>query len=153
MSGGGWGPKNRITTPFLTRTWLRSEQPRSTPRRSPVWTAPSGTTMPGRGGPFEATQGRSCTLMGSAWLTVEIRRAIDARRLDTPSSSLLSDPGLEPQAARKLLARVHAELAEHLSEVVLDRARADEQLSGDLPVGVSLRSEPGDLGFPRRELA
>jgi hypothetical protein len=35
---------------------------------------------------------------------------------------------------------------------VLDRALADEQLSGDLPVGESRPSEPKDLGFLGREL-
>src|SRR5258706_13783448 len=37
-------------------------------------------------------------------------------------------------------------------EVVLDRARADEQLSGDLSVRVSLRHEAGDLRLLRRQL-
>ena len=55
-----------------------------------------------------------------------------------PALIALSDPGLGPQAVRELRARLHAELAEHLAQVVLDRARADEQLRGDLPVGVSL---------------
>jgi hypothetical protein len=45
------------------------------------------------------------------------------------------------QTVCELRARVHAELAKHLAQVVLDRARADEQLSGDLLVGVSLRDE------------
>ena len=50
-------------------------------------------------------------------------------------------------------ARVDAELAEHLVQVVLDGSRADEQLSGDVSVVVSRRHEAGDLGLLRREVA
>ena len=39
----------------------------------------------------------------------------------------------------------HAELGEHLVQVVLDGARADEQLSADLRVGVPDGGEPRDL--------
>src|SRR5712692_3564761 len=53
----------------------------------------------------------------------------------------------------ELRARLDAELPEHFAQVILDRARADEQLSGDLPVGVTLRDETRDLGFLRREVA
>ena len=45
------------------------------------------------------------------------------------------------KAVRELHAGLHVELAERLAQVVLDRARADEQLSGDLAVGVPLRRE------------
>ena len=44
-------------------------------------------------------------------------------------------------AVRELHAGLHVELAERLAQVVLDRARADEQLSGDLAVGVPLRRQ------------
>ena len=54
---------------------------------------------------------------------------------------------------RELRARSHSQLAERLAQVVLDRARADEQLRGDLSVGMSLRDEAGDLRFLRRKLA
>jgi hypothetical protein len=37
--------------------------------------------------------------------------------------------------------------------VVVDRARADVELSGDVPIGTPLRHEAGDLSFLRRELA
>jgi len=64
-------------------------------------------------------------------------------------------PGLRrtSQAVRQLRPRLDVELAEHLVQVVLDRARADEELSGDLPVAVPLRGEVGNLRFLRRELA
>ena len=45
------------------------------------------------------------------------------------------------KAVRELHARLDVELAERLAQVVLDRARADEQLSGDLAVGVPLRRQ------------
>src|SRR3954464_15098544 len=57
-----------------------------------------------------------------------------------------------PQPARKLGPGLHVELAERLAEVVLDGARADEQLSGDLAVGVPLRREAWDLKLPRGQL-
>ena len=44
-------------------------------------------------------------------------------------------------AVRELHAGLHVELAERLAQVVLDRARADEELSGDLAVGVPLRRQ------------
>src|SRR5438105_10483369 len=55
-------------------------------------------------------------------------------------------------AVGELGARLHAELPEHLAEVVLDGVRADEQLGGDLPIGLSLRDQAGDLGFLGREV-
>src|SRR6476659_9316000 len=56
------------------------------------------------------------------------------------------------QAAGELSSRPHAELAERLAQVVLDRARADEELCGDLPVGASLRCEARDLRLLWRQL-
>ena len=44
-------------------------------------------------------------------------------------------------AVRELHAGLHVELAERLAQVVLDRARADEELRGDLAVGVPLRRQ------------
>src|SRR4051812_8635756 len=49
------------------------------------------------------------------------------------------------------LARADVELLEHLAQVVLDRARADEQLGADLRVGVPLAGEIGDLRLLGRE--
>src|SRR5438552_10656581 len=44
-------------------------------------------------------------------------------------------------AARELGSRLHVELPERLPQVILDGARADEELRGDLPVRVSLGDE------------
>src|SRR4051794_3256565 len=56
------------------------------------------------------------------------------------------------QRAVQLLARADAELGEHLAQVPLDRARADEQHRGDLRVGVPAGGQPPDLRLLRREL-
>jgi hypothetical protein len=40
-----------------------------------------------------------------------------------------------------------------LAQVVLDRARADEQPGGDLGVGQAIPGQPGDLGLLRGERA
>ena len=45
-----------------------------------------------------------------------------------------------------------AELSEYLAQVVLDRARTEEQLGGDLAVGQALRNEPGYLRLLRCQL-
>ena len=45
------------------------------------------------------------------------------------------------------MARVDVELGEHLAQVVLDRARADEQLGADLRVRQPVASEPRDLSL------
>src|SRR5215475_6401943 len=46
--------------------------------------------------------------------------------------------------AAKLSPRRHAELREHLAEVVLDGPRADEQLAADLRVRVTSSGQPRD---------
>src|SRR2546423_12170638 len=51
----------------------------------------------------------------------------------------------------QLLAGVDVELREHLVQVVLDRARADEQLGADLRVRVSPLRQPGHLRLLRGE--
>ena len=51
----------------------------------------------------------------------------------------------------KLLAAGDVELAEHLAQVVLDRARADEQLGADLRVGVPVAGQPRDLDLLGRQ--
>ena len=48
-------------------------------------------------------------------------------------------------ARTEVSSRADPQLREHLAQVVLDGARADEQLAADLRVGVPLRGEPGDL--------
>src|SRR6185436_19752901 len=47
--------------------------------------------------------------------------------------------------AHELGARGQAELAEHLAQVVVDRARAEVELCGDLAVGHAGGDESGDL--------
>jgi hypothetical protein len=44
------------------------------------------------------------------------------------------------------------EFAEHLDQVVLDGALADEEASGDFPIGEAFRCQPGDLRFLRGEV-
>src|SRR5262245_25545894 len=51
--------------------------------------------------------------------------------------------------ADELRPRGDAELREDLAQVVLDRARAEEELSGDVLVGVTLADEPRDLQLLR----
>ena len=51
----------------------------------------------------------------------------------------------------KLLAGADVELAEDLVQVVLDRARADEQLGADLRVGVPVAGQPRDLDLLGRQ--
>src|SRR2546423_2268902 len=56
------------------------------------------------------------------------------------------------QAACELGAGLHPELAEGFAQMVVDGARADEQLSGDLPVRGPLCHEAGDLRFLRGQV-
>jgi hypothetical protein len=81
-------------------------------------------------------------LAHAATLTRRRRGVSDKPRLSSAS-----------QSVRELRTRLDAELPEHFAQVVLDRARADEQLSGDLPVRVSLGHEARDLGFLWCQLA
>ena len=66
-----------------------------------------------------------------------------------PCRSLSTRPR---QPAGELRARLDAELAEHLVEVVLDSARADEQSSCDLSVRLPLGGKARDLRLLRGEL-
>ena len=56
------------------------------------------------------------------------------------------------QHVAKRSAVADVELAEHLAQVVLDGARADEQLRADLRVGVPVARQPRDLELLRRQL-
>src|ERR1700751_6456828 len=56
------------------------------------------------------------------------------------------------QPVHELCAPFDVELAERLAKVVVDRVRADKQLSGDLSVGATFRSEASDLPLLRSEL-
>src|SRR5262245_17206028 len=57
-----------------------------------------------------------------------------------------------PVDPRKLGARAHAELREHLAQVVLDGARAEEQPAGDVAVRRALGGEARDLQLLRCEV-
>ena len=52
----------------------------------------------------------------------------------------------------ELVARADIELEEDLAQVVLNRARADEQPSADLRVREPVAGQARDLGFPGRQL-
>lgn len=52
----------------------------------------------------------------------------------------------------KFDSRGDPQLREDVAQVVVDGARAQEELGGDLPVGGALADEPGDLEFLRGEL-
>src|ERR1700761_3552228 len=56
------------------------------------------------------------------------------------------------QSIFELCARLDVELAKRLAQVVLDGARADEQSSGDLSIGVSVRRKARNLGLLRGQL-
>src|SRR6516225_8564408 len=56
------------------------------------------------------------------------------------------------QRRSELPARGNAELGEHVAQVPLDRARADEQLGADLRVRQAVAGEPGNLLLLRGEL-
>ncbi len=51
------------------------------------------------------------------------------------------------QGPVELAAGADAELGEDLAQVVLDRARADEQPGADLRIGQAIPGQPGDLGL------
>src|SRR3954462_15402925 len=59
--------------------------------------------------------------------------------------------GNSGERAAQLLAGADLELGEHLAQVVLDGARADEQLGADLRVRLPVARHAGDLRLLRRE--
>ena len=66
--------------------------------------------------------------------------------------SLVGAAGVpSPQRRAQLPAGADAELGEDLAQVVLDGARADEQLRADLRVRLAVGGEPGDLRLLGRE--
>ena len=106
---------------------------------------------PGRGGARRADQGQP---------------ARTRRRLRDPPSQaepirwpcsffLLGRHGRSFQAGQRpaeFPARGDAQLDEHLTQVPLDRPRADEQLGTDFRIGIAGPGEPGDLGLLGSEL-
>src|SRR5262249_17674145 len=59
--------------------------------------------------------------------------------------------GAVGQRSVELPAGAELELGEYFAQVVLDGARADEQLGGDLRVGEAVAGQAGDLGLLRGE--
>src|SRR4051794_36214417 len=53
--------------------------------------------------------------------------------------------------ADELAARRDSELGEHVAQVVIDGAPAEEEPGSDLPVGRALGNEAGDLHLLRRQ--
>src|SRR5690606_41093704 len=56
-----------------------------------------------------------------------------------------------PQRPAQLATRADPQLREHLAQVVLDRAGADEELTADLRDRVAVRGQRGDLRLLRGE--
>ena len=63
-----------------------------------------------------------------------------------------TETALRAQDASQLAAAADAELREHLAQVPLDRARAEEELRADLRVRQAVASEPGDLRLLRGQV-
>src|SRR5690349_24495130 len=74
-----------------------------------------------------------------------------ARRIPELRSTDSLAAGLS-QPVHELCAPFDVELAKCLAKVVVNRVRADEQLSGDLSVGATFRREASDLRLLRSEL-
>src|SRR2546428_4498334 len=87
--------------------------------------------------------------------TVRVGQSSPGQRADRARPARLGRPdGGRPagQDAVELVARADVELGEDLAQVVLDRARTDEQPGADLRVGESVAGEPRDLPLLSREL-
>ena len=67
--------------------------------------------------------------------------------------STREEPAVLGQRSAKLPARADPELGEHLAQVPLDRARAEEELGADLGIREPVAGEPGDLLLLRSELS
>src|SRR5215472_16082623 len=80
------------------------------------------------------------------------RGASSSSVLPMLGSGSSGEPTVLGQRRSELPARGDTELHEHVAQVPLDRARADEQLGADLRVRQAIADELGDLPFLRREL-
>src|SRR5690349_1860447 len=112
----------------------------------------SGCSSP----PYGAVQGGPIT-SAAAQIRAEFTRIRYAGTSSTRGSSLASSQRgaatrFRSKAAGELRPRRHVELAEHLAEVIVDGARADEQLRGDFAVRRSGRGEVRYPRFLRREV-
>src|SRR5690349_10865887 len=88
---------------------------------------------------------RSCSTQDRTAAPVVTR---PSRALARGDAARLGDGG---ERAAQLLARADLELGEHLAQVVLDGARADEQPGSDLRVRLPVTGHAGDLRLLRRE--
>src|SRR6266700_8169546 len=79
-------------------------------------------------------------------------RGAAATALFQTSLSARSSLSVFGQDYMELVAGADVEFGEDLVQVVLDGARAHEQLGGDLGVGQAADGQPGDLGLPGGEL-
>src|SRR6266700_5425004 len=68
------------------------------------------------------------------------------------SATALKMPGGSGDASAEVFAGGDAELGEHVAQVPLDGAGADEQLGGDLLVCAPVPGQLGDLGLLGREV-
>src|SRR6187200_3289083 len=88
---------------------------------------------------------RSCRTQDRTAVPVVTR---PSRALARGDAARLGDGG---QRAAQLLARADLELGEDLAQVVLDGARADEQLRADLRIRLPVAGHAGDLRLLGRE--
>ena len=95
-----------------------------------------------------AAHRRWCAIR-QVWLRVRAPAVGVARSCDGRSRGSRAISG---HGARELGAGCHADLPEHLPQVVVDGGGAEEQLRGDVPVALALADQPGDLRLLRREL-
>src|SRR5690349_20713656 len=112
----------------------------------------SGCSSP----PYGAVQGGPIT-SAAAQIRAEFTRIRYAGTSSTRGSSLASSQRgaatrFRSKAAGELRPRRHVELAEHLAEVIVDGARANEQLHGELAVRCSGRCEVSHPRFLTREV-
>jgi hypothetical protein len=95
-------------------------------------------------------------LVGDSLKMIEgfLNAGLDADDIAVSTSELprREDGAVVDDPAGELGARGHAELSEDLAQVVLDGARADEQLSSDIAVRLAPTDQGGDMRLLRGEL-
>src|SRR6185437_14043308 len=103
----------------------------------------------------EACSGRAVVTMlviGGSFMSGCYRDAMSRRGGIAPGESPGSRRGSAELKRGEFGAGAEAELAEHVAQVEVDGARAEEQLGGGVPVGQALPYERGDLPFLGGEL-
>src|SRR5581483_7746500 len=127
------------------------------------WSSPScvisTSSRPRRARPWAPGRSEPASESGRCWAPCGCCGGPGAREkwlaggtAEPDAASGRSSGELLRQRVAKLPASADAELAEDLAQVVLDRARADEQLGADLRVGVSVAGQPRDLELLGREV-